>query len=74
MHNAGKAEKVSAFKSGGVKMFSREELEAVEKAHRHWTWMKKARKSAYEELEYNLMEGGKSREEIREECGVEADD
>ncbi|KAG0647292.1 Meiotic expression up-regulated 13 [Hyphodiscus hymeniophilus] len=74
VENAAKANKLAEFKSGKVKMPSKEEMVAVERAHRFWSRVKKARKAAYGELEYSLMENGKSREDIREECGVEGDD
>jgi 26S proteasome regulatory subunit (ATPase 3-interacting protein) len=71
--NAAKAEKLASFKSGNVQMFSKEEMAAVEKAFKYWGARRRARKAAYEELEYAVMGSGKSREEIREDCGVEVD-
>ena len=69
--NAGKAQKLAAFKSGQVKMFSKEEIAAVEKKWRYWGKMRKARRDAYLEVEGLIVDSGKAKEDVREICGIE---
>lgn len=67
-----KREKLEGFKSGNVKMVTKEELERIEKEYRYWSTKRKARKIAFENLEAELLVGF-TKEEIWERAGLEED-
>ena len=72
--NAGKAEKLNGLKTGEVEQVSKEDMARVEKEHKYWTMKRRVRKQAYEVLEDMLLGNGeKTREELREELGVDDD-
>jgi uncharacterized protein with PIN domain len=76
VHNAAKAEKLAAFKSGTVMQFSKEEMAAVEEAFKYWGKAKKARKVAYLGLEdcvLGMGDGNRNKDDVREEFGIEVD-
>lgn len=74
VENAVKAEKLNGFKEGKEKRISKEEMARVEKEFKYWGAKRKARKIAYEGLEDLLLGSGKTREEVREEAGIEVDE
>jgi hypothetical protein len=72
--NAEKAKKLNGLKAGEVKQVSKEDMARVEKEHKYWAMKRKVRKQAYEVLEDMLLGSGeKTREELREELGVDDD-
>ena len=53
---------------------SKEDMARVEREYKYWVMKRKVRKQAYEVLEDMLLGNGeKTREELREELGVDDD-
>ena len=72
--NAEKAEKLNSLQTGEVKQVSKEDMARVEREYKYWVMKRKVRKQAYEVLEDMLLGNGeKTREELREELGVDDD-
>lgn len=71
--NKMKKEKLIGFTTGSVKMLTKDEMEKVEKDFKYWGMKRKARKGAYANLEYQLLEGGITKDDIEDKVGVEPD-
>lgn len=71
--NAAKKEKLEGFKSGEVKIVTKEELEKVEKEFKYWAKKRGDRKKAFQGVEDILLQGEMSREDIWEKAGIEED-
>jgi 26S proteasome regulatory subunit (ATPase 3-interacting protein) len=70
-----KREKLESFKSGSVKMVTKDELEKTEKEWKYWGQRRMVRKRAFKDLEGDVLEGmeGLTREDLWDKAGLEED-
>ncbi|CZR57628.1 uncharacterized protein PAC_07517 [Phialocephala subalpina] len=64
--NAAKKEKLEGFKSGAVKIVTKQELEKVEKEYKYWAKKRVDRKKAFQGVEDLLLQGEMTREDVWE--------
>lgn len=70
-----KKEKLEGYKSGTVKMITKEELDKTEKEWKYWSQKRMMRKKAFKELEGDLLDAmeGLTREDLWDKAGIEED-